>query len=357
MGEIIDLCKAEPSRNFRNSRLAKYDRIIECVKKQREEFVSYHDQVEIVRKERAAIIEGVVKRLKELDIKSNKPLGKYDNEGLIAELNRIIAENPEINTEDIEIAIVRIRNRYRDIQNITKKLKTYSRRIDNYPDEAYEPLMEDDYNDEIVITKDSFQTQDVIQQKEDTKEEDRVVEKHEASPGLLESLAEIIDDHVSKEDIFNDIEDLFESTEPEMESIVEEEHIEPEETIVETEPEIEITPIVTAESEDSVASNPDEISLTEEYASFTLNKNISLQYLVERVYEETEEEDTEDLWVGVYNYRDNHEQIDAIAEELGVSVDCVATTPGLLNGVTLKFPTDLVTYHKVEEQENYRKVA
>ena len=53
----------------------------------------------------------------------------------------------------------------------------------------------------------------------------------------------------------------------------------------------------------------------------------------------------------------NHEEIDKIAEELGVSVDCVATTPGLLNGVTLKFPTDLVTYYKVEDQENQKRVA
>lgn len=346
MAEIIDLCKAEPSRNFRNSRLAKYDRIIECVKKQREEFVSYHDQVEVVRKERAAIIEGVVKRLKELDIKSLKPLGKYDNEGLIAELNRIIEEHPDINTEDIEIAIVRIRNRYRDIENISKKLKTYSRRIDNYPDEAYEPLMEDDYNDEIVITRDSFKTQEVIEK--DTKDEimeddNKVVETHEASQGILDSLANIIDFHRTESksnnnNVFSDIEELFDNPET---------YNEPKEV------EIEVTPIDSVEEE----TESNEVSLTEEYASFTLNKNISLQYLVERVYEETDEESTEDLWIGVYNYSNNHEQIDAIADELGVSVDCVATTPGLLNGVTLKFPTDLVTYHKVEEQEAHRRVA
>lgn len=341
MAEVIDLCKAEPSRNFRNSRLAKYDRIIECVKKQREEFVSYHDQVEVVRKERAAIIESVVKRLKELDIKSNKPLGKYDNEGLIAELNRIIEEHPDINMEDIEIAIVKIRNRYRDIQNIAKKLKTYSRRIDNYPDEAYEPLKEDDYSDEVLITRNSFKTQEVLQ-KESSKEEERVVEKHEASQGILESLANIINKHQSQENnVFSDIEELFDS--PEENSIIED-------------AEVEVSPIKSEKLEDHVTES-DEISLTEEYASFTLNKNISLQYLVERVYEETDEEETEDLWVGVYNYQDNHEKIDSIAEELGVSVDCVATTPGLLNGVTLKFPTDLVTYYKVEDQENQKKVA
>lgn len=323
MAEIIDLCKAEPSRNFRNSRLGKYDRIIECVKKQREEFVSYHDQVEVIRKERAAIIEDVVKKLKELDIKSNKPLGKYDNDGLIAELNRIIEEHPEVNTEDIEIAIVKIKNRYRDIQNIQKKLKTYSRRIDNYPDEQYEPLMEDDYGDEIVITKDSFKTQDVIPD-----ESNRVVEKHEASQSVLESLANILDNYQNRSDKISFIDEFFENKEE------------------------EVTPKDVTEEVSS-----EETEEKEEYASFTLNKNISLQYLVERVYEETDDAETEDLWVCVYNYSDNHEQIDALASELGVSVDCVATTPGLLNGVTLKFPTDLVTYRKIEEQESQRRVA
>ncbi len=323
MGEIIDLSKAEPSRNYRNSYLAKYDRILECVRQQRGEFVSYHDQAEVVRKELAAIIEDVVKKLKELGLKSKKPLGAYDNEGLIAELNRIIEEHPEVNTEEIEIAIIKIKNRYRDIQNIYKKLKTYSRRIDNYPDEQYEPLMEDDYSDEIVITKDSFKTQSVI-----LDEANMVVEKHEASPNILESLATILDNHESQDetDGLIDMDELFDNSE------------------VEETPEIETEP-------EEVKESP------EEYASFTLNKNISLQYLVEHVYEETDGYETDDLWVGVYNYSDNREKIDAIAEELGVSVDCVATTPGLLNDVTLKFPTDLVTYRKVEEQEVQRKVA
>ena len=342
MAEIIDLCKAEPSRNFRNSRLAKYDRIIECVRKQREEFVSYHDQVEVVRKERAAIIESIVKKLKELDIKSNKPLGKYDNDGLIAELNRIIDENPDVNTEDIEIAIVKIKNRYRDIQNITKKLKTYSRRIDNYPDEQYEPLMEADYGDEILITKDSFKTKDTM-----LDEADKVVEKHEASPGILESLANIINNHQEKEEkgFLDDIDELFETKE--------------EEKTLEEEPvEEEVTPEADEIAEEEVLPEVEEESI-EEYASFTLGKDVTLQNIVKHVYEETDGSESDDLWVGVYNFGDNQEKIDALASELEISVDDLATTPGLLNGLTLKFPTALVTYRKVEEEqeENLRRVA
>jgi hypothetical protein len=266
---------------------------------------------------------------------------------LISELNKLIKENPDKNTEDIEIAIIKIKNRYRDIENLSKKLITYSKRIDNYPDEQYEAKMEADYNDEIVISKDSFKTQNVVEEVkeiEQIEEKEEVIDHHEASNQILESLAKIIDFHKPSKEETEDIEEIEETDEDKIDSILK-----------------DITPLET----EPLYKEAEEDELKD--TLFTLNKNMSLQNIVKHVYEETDDLDYEsELWVSVYNYDDNSEKIDEIADELGVSIEIVACTPGLLNGVTLKFPTELRTYDQVvndksnsskDEEEHSRKIA
>lgn len=369
---MVDLSKAEPSRNFRNSYLLKYDRIIDCIQRQREEFVSYLDQCDIYRKKRSAIIEGeVVPLLKSLDIKPSKPLGKFDNDGLIEELTRLIKENPDKDTEAIEIALVKIKNRYCDIANITKTLEMYAQRIDNYPDEGHEAKMEDDYLDEIVIdlTAKKFQTRvvdypETVKENEDIlefsgEEMERVVETHEASPELLETLSEIFGEEDNRIDLVDEdqtapisLQEIDLSTLKDKDS---------------REDEIDDFANQIATLAEELKAGLDETNIVsflskdeepvEDYA-FTISNNISLQDLVKHVYEGTDDESYDSaLWECVYNFSTNKEIIDEVADSLGVSVEEVVKTPGLLNKVTLRFPTELTTYEEIETNNEVRRAA
>lgn len=369
---VADFSKAEPSRKFRNEYLEKYDRIIACVMKQREGFVSDHDQVEIYRKDRASIIEDVVKMLKELEIKPSKPLGKFDHQGLINELTRLINENPDKDTEELEIAVIKIKNRYRDITNVSKRLETYARRIDNYPDEGYEANMEADYKDEMVIDLTAvksrrlqetqkekieniieFPSYDEVRLVETQPENlERVVETHDASQEILDSLAEIINGNREKPIELDEIE-LADLDVPIASTYESEDYVGEIATLAE-----ELKADLNNLDETNIISFLSGSEEQEDYATFTISNNISLQDLVKHVYEENDDQDYDsELWTSVYNFSTNKKVIDEVADRLEASVEEVVKTPGMLNGITLRFPTELVTYEQVATEGTMRRAA
>lgn len=355
---MVDLSKAEPSRKFRNNYVAKYDRIVECIHRQKEEFLSYYDQCEVIRKERAAIIEGdLVKLLKSLDIKPSKPLGKFDNDGLIEELTRIINENPDKKTEEIEIAIIKIKNRYRDIINITKKMETYAQRIDNYPDEGYEANMEADYKDEIVIDLNAMKSQKKIETEKNDKDElEEVTGIHEASKETLDSLTDILEGYfgISNETSLDDTMD----DELDYDSLLigtDEEYVDENLEVSnqdEVTEKIDIPVLEQVEKEDSLVDlDQEEVN----YAPFTINNNISFRDLIKHVYEEDDSEEYDsELWESVYNFSSNKDIIDQIAVNNNLTVEEVVNTPGLLKDITLRFPTELTTYEQTVSEGKSR---
>lgn len=358
---MVDLSKTEPSREFRNTYVAKYDRIIECINRQKAEFLSYYEQCEVIRKKRDAIIEGdLVKLLKSLDIKPSKPLGKFNNAGLIQELKRLINENPDKNTEEIEIAIIEIKKRYREIAKIARKMETYAQRIDNYPDEGYEANMEADYNDEVVIDISAIKRKNNIdKQQNDNVELEEVTGVHAASEETLQSLSNILDNYfgISKEisleqnsDDDLDYDSIFMGTDEEYSE--EELDIPQERKVEENEEEVSSVDLDAEENRDADVISIESYLNKEEvdYASFTINNDISFCDLVRHVYEEDSSEDYDsELWESVYNFSSNKDIIDKIAEDRGISIEDVVSTPGILKNVTLRFPTELTIYEQVSE--------
>ena len=74
------------------------------------------------------------------------------------------------------------------------------------------------------------------------------------------------------------------------------------------------------------------------YKTFTLGKAVSLVDISQRVYGDSS------YWKDLYAYDTNKDIIDNIADDAGVEPEEICTKKGKLNGVTLKFPLELVTY-------------
>lgn len=359
--EVVDFSKAEPSRNFRNKMLARYDRTINCLQEQRDACIAFHDQCEVYRKDRASIIEDVVKMLKSLDVKPSKPLGKFDHKGLVDELTRLINENPDKDMEAVEIALIKIKNRYRDITHMSKKLETFQRRLFTYPDEGYKANMEEDYPDELVIDLTAMKSQtNVDDNAQENDEMEMVVETHEASEDLVASLKEILNPSINSaaEIDINELTAPISLKEIELSTLQDGySHDSEDENFAnqiatlaeELKAGLDETNIVSFLSKDE--------EQVEDYA-FTISNNISLQDLVKHVYEGTDDESYDsELWTSVYNFSTNKKVIDEVADRLGVSVEEVVKTPGMLNKITLRFPTELVTYEQVATEGTMRRAA
>lgn len=140
-----DFSKAEVSRNHNNSFKASIKSALEFIDKLSSEYQTSREELEVHRKERAAIIENLIQTLKTNKIKIDKPLGKCNNAELNEELLKVINDMDFIERENFQCDLIKINNRYAKIMELGRKLDELSNQLGTIH------IPEDDYDDELVI--------------------------------------------------------------------------------------------------------------------------------------------------------------------------------------------------------------
>jgi len=265
--------------------------------------------------------------------------------------------------ENIQIAILQITNRVDEINDRSAKREVIKGKLETLNSEINKinglgiNSPEDDADQETEVELDNYRN---VEDDEIVIPEGEVENIHPSSDELIAQV-EALDEEPTEEEPFefefdsdgdkNDelLSDIEEYESNEENSTDDEEddesgfeiEIEDEEP-VESETEVD-------EDEQNVSDyfdNVDEQTEDEEdsYKTFTLGKSVSLVDISQRVYGES------DYWKDLYQYDTNKEIIDTIADACGVSAEDICTKKGKLNGVTLKFPLELVTYESEENE-------
>lgn len=85
-----------------------------------------------------------------------------------------------------------------------------------------------------------------------------------------------------------------------------------------------------------------------EYIIIDINNSATLLELALKFYDE------EDYWYYLYDYKDNKTKLDIICDEKNITLDELIKTPGLLKGLSLKFPEEIKTFISIETQDKSR---
>lgn len=334
---MVDFSRAKGSRNHHISFNKTSTNIIDFVEGLRDTYNSLWEELEVVRKEMAAIQEETIQLLKNNKVHLGKELGRCNNKELNEELLNAINALEGDEKEKIQINLIKINNRYDKIQSIGNELENISAKLSEYR------VVEDDYEDEVVISvpkkeskKDTNvskkETQDKVSSNLDDLE--KVVDIHLASNELIADLdkktgkEEKIDDYTDDDIRYFTATDLYDTNELAS--------IQDEVDYISSVKEIE--ELKDAHSEDN-----------SECILFTIDEKLTLKEIAQNVYQ------SENNWEPLYNYGSNTNKIDRKAAEYGIPVEEVASTPGCLEGVTLQFPTLLVMPEELEEEADNHK--
>lgn len=362
---MADFSRAEYSKNHR----ASFDAAIVSTRKYLEdleaEYNKYWEELETLRKERAALIENAIKVLKDNNVKLQKQLCRCNNEELNVELKRSLPHLGFKDLEEIQIAIVKINMRYDKIVELSTQLVRISNELAKFR------TPEKDRDEEIVI---DFKTakksrQEQIREKVNPKPEEvvkkastegleEVVETHKAGDQTIISLNEYLDKNRKK---------MEESSKENqvMASIIEEEDLQVPESELEisdltgevediigiledTEEGLTESDIIFGDDEVAVLSDEKE---SEEFVEFVIEKDVTLIDIASKVY------DDGNLWEELYKYGSNRGKIDRVAAENKITVKNACTEPGYLNGIELIFPLELVTYEPLGNKKETGKAA
>lgn len=362
--------RAVSTKEHKANFFAAAESTITAINELKKEYESVWESLEGYRKERAALIEDIIKAVKEGNIKIRKQLCRCDN----AELNEVLEEVVDGLTleqqELIKCSLVKINIRYKQIDELGKKLEDLAEQLSQYR------TVEPDYDEEVVV---DFSLQREVDKDDIPVISDEVFVRENKPREVSEEdsdLEEIVDSKPADESVVISIESFLakkqndaDLVEPDLEedsigSIIEEDDLRTvgEESDLEKginldefeagDPSFTVTGGI-EETELSLEDVPEDLEEYEEETleesdeciNFVIENNITLKEISARVYS------SGDYWEALYNYGKNKERIDRIAAEHNVSYHVVCNKPGYLNGVTLQFPIELVTYEVVPSDE------
>ena len=361
---MADFSRAEYSKNHKNSFVAALTTTRKYLEDLETEYTTIWDELEVLRKERAALIENAIKVLKDNNIKLGKQLCRCDNEELNIELEGALPKLGFKDLEEIKISIVKINMRYEKIAELSKDLIRISDELSKYR------VREKDQDEEVVVN---------FKQAKKSKQErlkEKVLPQDESKKSEPEELEEVVRTKKAPTDVLIDlneylyknkkqmVEDSSSTEQRVMDSIIEEEDLQfPVSNVLEnsdlTEQVEDITKIledveeglsigsdasleITSDEADTLSDEKE----TEEFVLFKVEKDVTLDEIAKKVY------DSADLWYELYKYGTNKGRIDRIAAEHKTTVENVCTKPGHLNGIELVFPVELVTYEPLEKSES-----
>ena len=347
---MVDFSRAEKAKNHRSSFLKASDNVIEYMTTLQNEYKALWEENEKVRKERAAIIEETIQLLKNNKIKLEKQLGRCNNSEINEELLAAINSLVDDEKEHIQINLIKINNRYEKISKLGEELEKLASTLANYR------VLEDDYEDEVVISVPKKEEKVEKQEKEvkaETPQESPTLEKDgkEKVVNIKTASAEL-------KDSLNETIAGMREEKKEAEPKAKEEPIDftddiryfSEEDLFDTDELSSIHDEVEAITNDIKESEPASEDLEDgEFVLFTIDENLTLKEIAQNVYQNA------DNWIYLYNYKNNKQKIDRKIAELSTDVETVVSTPGMLENVTLQFPTVLVASKAVEEPR--RRVA
>lgn len=399
---MVDFSRAEGSKNHRSSFLKASGNIIEFIQALQEQYRSTWERLEEARKERAAIIEETIQLLKNNKIKLGKQLGRCNNAEINKELLNAINALNYLEKEKIEINLIKINNRYELILDLGTKLESMSQQLTGYR------VLEDDYEEEveIVIPKKTKEKQDhskVVEfpkeKKEEKLENDKIntdlsevhEQKRETIDEQVEDISQIEEpsrlestpvkaSEESSEILTDDLEEVInvKQASPELEAdldakihqlqpkviqpeIKEQKGAYEEDLYIDPEKLFNTTEMFAIQSEVDYAMNMDEEIYTQEdyqteeeeneYILFTINDKNTLKEIAKNVYQD------EKYWEYIYYYGNNQSKIDAIAYDLDVPVEAVASFAGYLENVTLQFPTTIEEREEIQGRGYGRRAA
>ena len=357
---MADFSRAEYSKNHKSSFDAALLSTRNYLTELETAYNKYWTELEMLRKERAAIIENAIKVLKNNNIKLQKQLCRCNNEELNAELKRALPSLGFADLEEIQVGIVKINMRYDKIEELSKKL------LEIVDELAKFRAPEKDQTEEVVINFQSVKKSKAAQMKEKVtpKEEpqdemEEVIDKHKASDATVISLNQYLDEHSKKME-----NEISQADAQVMDSIIEEEDlatvaeqnvpdsdltatINEEDGLLEENVE-EITRILEDSEEELVITEEDAEALSsekesEEFVEFTIEKSVTLVDIAKSIYGK------EEYWERLYEYGTNRGKINRLAAEYDTTVEAICTEPGYLNGIELIFPLELVTYEPLEK--------
>ena len=354
---MLDFSKRETSENYKSSFDATLNNVRNDLTELEKQFNSVWNELETLRKERAALIESAIKILKSNNVKLNKQLCRCNNDELNIELESSLDKLGFKDLEEIKCSIVKINIRYEMIKKLQEKLISLSSQLSMMVSSTYGQTIDAkqevngvrDYDDEVVVDFSKYKKTKKDKLKTAIYKEDleTVVSVKKASPELITSLNDILDK--KSKDI-----ELPEATNDtnELDSIIEE--VELGTFTYESDLDSSVQDIITT-LEDSELTNEESIEQTDEvmHMPFTIERNLTLKEIAERVY------GYDYLWTEIYKYSTNEGIIDRIAAEHKISAEKVCTKPGYLNGVELLFPAELVITEAtpIEEDTPKRRVA
>lgn len=355
-----DFSKAEVSRNHNTSFKASIKTALEFIDELNQTYQTSRDELEVLRKERAAIIENIIQTLKNKKVKIDKPLGKCNNFEINEELLKVIENLDFKEREKFQCDLIRINNRYARITELGKKLEEVSNKLSTLH------VPEGDYDDEVIIdltpkttpVSEPIKSEEVVEQlKEET-----VVQENPTI--VVEEAVPVVEEVVSNDDEDIPVVDDITMSIPIINNITPSTNDEVKDSTSETE---QKKPVIIEESDlyldeytdkdDSLAvdygfsneeiepkkvtsyNEPDEDE--EDFLYYTITNGVTLEEIAQSVYEDPK------LWIDIYKYDTNKGIIDRTAAKLKLTVKETCTKPGNLDDIKLKFPVELVTYEEI----------
>lgn len=321
---MADFSRAEYSKNHK----ASFDAAIISTRKYLEEleteYTNIWNELETLRKERAALIENAIKVLKDNNIKLGKQLCRCNNEELNVELEKSLGQLGFRDLEEIRVSIVKINMRYDKIQELSLGLIRISDELSKFrsPEKDHDEEVIIDFRaakksrqeklkEKVMSTKDETPEEVIVEEEkveEDTTKE-KTKEEHVMSTIIEESdLQTMLENTKLESDLTAEIDDLMEI------------FMDKEETLSIKE------------------ETPEEIEEDKQYIDALMEKDMTLSSVAGKVYENPE------YWKELYKYGNNAGKINRRAAELGLTVEEVCTKKGKLEGLVISFPTELETY-------------
>lgn len=356
---MVDFSRAEGSKNHKASFDKTCNTIIETIQQTQTSYHSTWSELEVLRKDRAAIIESTIQLLKNNKVKLTKQLGRCKNPEINEELLKVINELPFEIKEEIQCNLIKINNRYEKVAELGRRLEELSATLASYR------VLEADYDEEVVIDLTSV-TKKVSNEELIAVDEslEKVIEVKKASQELSDDLDRTLQMLRKNEEPSEEVQ----SEKDVMSSIINDDDItySNDDVLYDT----DVMATVSEEIEDisTIDSNTDELNIDmylnntsnvfneaeDEFILFTINDKLTLKEIANNVYGE------EKFWKELYNYGTNKGKIDRKAAEFNLSVEEIVSASGYLENITLQFPVELVTIEEIpasEYEQSSRKLA
>ena len=292
---MLDFSKAEQTKNHKFSFEKTINSLYDHLEGLRKEYLAQWELVENHRKERAALVEQLIKLVKDENIKLATPLNRCTHEELMNEMASVLPTlSPEVQ-EKVKPLIQEIDNKFVSIQNEAEKLEKI------FVDLSDIRLKEADYEDEVIFVPKKKDKPPVV-------EEEVVEDKNKDYPSIIENK-----DMMYKPGSIEKDTSMSNAIAEEIESILNSD-------VIPKKPEEQVIELSDAKVED---------------IPYTLSNGTTFIEITENVYGD------KNLWEDLYRYGSNKDIIDRKAQEYNVSVETAVKSPTILENTELVLPTEL----------------